>query len=61
MSPAPNWTSIFTLRPDLDAPGYAETFIEIQENPYVAPKQIKKDEAKKKKKTKKIGRNQQIS
>lgn len=29
----PNWTAIFTLRPELDPPGYAETFIDMIENP----------------------------
>lgn len=29
--PPPNWTSIFTLRPELDPPGYAETFIVMDE------------------------------
>lgn len=31
--PQPNWTSIFTLRPELDPPGYAETVIDMIENP----------------------------
>ena len=29
----PDWTAIFTLRPDLDPPGYAETVIDMQDNP----------------------------
>ncbi|NCU71508.1 MAG: hypothetical protein EBY66_00595 [Candidatus Fonsibacter lacus] len=37
ISPAPNWVSIFTLRDDLSPPGYIETFLEIQEHPYVKP------------------------
>jgi hypothetical protein len=28
ISPAPNWVSIFTKNYDLDAPGYAEAFLE---------------------------------
>jgi hypothetical protein len=58
MSPPPNWTSIFTLRPDLDPPGYAETFIHTQENPYVKPSQVKKEEKAAKRKAKSPGRNQ---
>jgi hypothetical protein len=29
--PPPNWTSIFTLHPELDPPGYAEMFIFMAE------------------------------
>lgn len=28
ISPAPSWTSVFTKTPELEAPGYAEAFIE---------------------------------
>jgi hypothetical protein len=31
----PDWTAIFTRRPDLEPPGYAELFIEMQERPWV--------------------------
>jgi hypothetical protein len=31
--PEPDWIAIFTLRPDLDPPGYAETVIDMLENP----------------------------
>lgn len=58
MSPAPNWTAIFSVREDLRAPGYDELFVKIQENPYVDPKKKKEEEAKKKKKSKKLGRGQ---
>jgi hypothetical protein len=58
MSSAPNWTSIFTLHPELDPPGYAEVFISIKDNPYISPKQLKKDEAIAKKKKKKLGRGE---
>lgn len=58
ISPAPNWTSIFTLRPDLEAPGYAETLIDIAEKPYVNPDVAKREKAEEKKKKKKLGRGQ---
>lgn len=58
ISPAPNWVSIFTLRDDLNPPGYAETFLEIQENPYIKPGVDKKEKAIEKKKKKKLGRNE---
>lgn len=29
----PDWTAIFTLHPELDPPGYAETFLYMLENP----------------------------
>lgn len=35
--PQPDWTAIFTLRPDLDPPGYAETVIDMIENPRERP------------------------
>jgi hypothetical protein len=58
ISPAPNWTSIFSLREDLRPPGYDEIFLRIKENPYVRPKDKKAEEAKEKKKGKKLGRGQ---
>lgn len=58
ISPAPNWVSIFTLHPELDPPGYVETFLEIQEHPYVKPGADKEEKAKEKKKKKKLGRNE---
>jgi len=36
-APLPDWTAIFTLRPDLDPPGYAETVIDMIENPRERP------------------------
>jgi hypothetical protein len=50
--------SIFTLRDDLSPPGYVETFLEIQEHPYVKPGADKEEKAKEKKKKKKLGRNE---
>jgi hypothetical protein len=58
ISPAPDWTQIFTLRPDLDPPGFAEVFIDIHENPYIKPKEVDKEKAAAKKKKKKLGRNE---
>ena len=57
ISPAPNWTSIFSLRPDLDPPGFAEAFIETIENPRIKPSDTKKAEIKEKKKKRALGRN----
>ena len=57
ISPAPDWTAIFTLRPELDPPGYAETVIYILDNPYVKPKEAKREEKKKNKKKTAIGRS----
>lgn len=34
ISSAPSWTSIFTLRPDVDPPGFAEAFIQAREEKY---------------------------
>ena len=58
ISSPPNWVSIFTLRDDLNPPGYVETFLEIQANPYVKPGAEKEEKAKEKKKKKKLGRNE---
>ena len=33
----PDWIAIFTLRPDLEPPGYAETVIDMIERPWVPP------------------------
>jgi hypothetical protein len=33
----PDWTAIFTRRPDLKPPGYAETVINMIERPWVPP------------------------
>jgi hypothetical protein len=58
MSSAPNWTTIFTVHPELDPPGYAETFLHCIENPYVKPKDKKAEKAAEKKKKKGLGRGQ---
>jgi hypothetical protein len=60
ISPAPNWTSIFTQYPELDPPGYAEVFIDIHDNPRVKPKQIEQEKTAAKKRKKKLGRNEKI-
>ena len=33
----PDWIAIFTLRPDLEPPGYAETVIDMIERPWLLP------------------------
>jgi hypothetical protein len=33
----PDWVAIFTVRPDLDPPGYAETVIDMLESPRKRP------------------------
>jgi len=33
----PDWVAIFTLRPDLEPPGYAETVIDMLKNPRERP------------------------
>jgi len=58
VSPAPNWTSIFSLRPDLDPPGYAEALIYVVDNPRIKPKEVKKEEANKKRKKSKLSKNE---
>ena len=35
--PQPDWRAIFTLRPDLDPPGYDEAFLDMLENPRERP------------------------
>jgi hypothetical protein len=57
-APLPNWTATFTLRPDLEPPGYAETVIHTLDNPRAKPKEEEKEEKKKKKKKTKMGRNE---
>jgi len=57
ISPAPNWTAIFSVHPELDAPGYAQAFIEAIENPRIKPSETKKAEIKEKKKKRALGRN----
>ena len=49
---APNWTSIFTLNPSLDPPGYAEAVIWMHEN-YQTRKALKQESAKEAKRKKK--------
>ena len=39
----PDWTAIFTLRPDLDPPGFAETVIDMQDNPSEQERQRRRD------------------
>lgn len=56
ISPAPNWTEIFTMRPELDPPGYAETIIWMADNPYEERKKAREENEKPKKQPKKLGR-----
>lgn len=42
----PNWTAIFTVREDLRPPGYDETFVDMQERPWVPPKQRQRGKEK---------------
>jgi hypothetical protein len=56
ISSAPNWTSIFTLHPELEAPGYAETFIYATDNKRKSLREIHAEEIVKKKKKKKLGK-----
>jgi hypothetical protein len=57
ISPAPNWTSIFSVHPELDPPGFAQAFIETIENPRIKPSEIKKEQTKEKKKKRALGRH----
>lgn len=41
--PQPDWIAIFTRRPDLDPPGYAATFIDMVDRPWVSPKARRRD------------------
>jgi hypothetical protein len=56
ISSAPRWDRIFLAKPELEAPGYQETMAYIKSNPRIKPKEIKKEEIKKKKNAKAIGR-----
>lgn len=58
ISPAPNWTAIFTRNPELDPPGYAEAFIYAVENKRKSLREIHAEEVREKKKKKKLGRGQ---
>jgi hypothetical protein len=33
----PDWVAIFTRRPDLEPPGYAATFLDMIDRPWVPP------------------------
>lgn len=35
--PLPNWTEVFTRRPDLEPPGFATVFLDIVDNPKERP------------------------
>ena len=41
--PQPDWTAIFTLRPDLEPPGYEATVIDMHENPSEEVRQRRRD------------------
>lgn len=58
MGGAPNWTSIFTERPDLDAPGYAEALIAMADRKIKLQERAAELEMQKTKKKKKLGRGQ---
>ena len=58
MSPAPDWTAIFSVREDLRPPYYDEIFLQCIENPYVKPSEKRAQESAKKKKGKGLGRGQ---
>jgi hypothetical protein len=58
ITPAPDWTAIFTLRPELQPPGYVETLLHCIDNPRIKPKQVEKEKIQAKKKKKKLGRGQ---
>jgi len=36
--PLPNWTEVFTRRPDLEPPGFATVFLDMVDNPRERPK-----------------------
>jgi hypothetical protein len=58
ISPAPNWTAIFSVRHDLAPPGYDEVFLDMIENPRIKPKEVEKQKVQEKKKKRKLGRGQ---
>lgn len=60
MGGAPNWTSIFTIRQDLEPPGYAEAFIAMIDRKNKLQEKIIEQETVKKKKKKKLGRGEKI-
>jgi len=35
--PLPNWTEVFTRHPELEAPGFVETFLDMVDNPRERP------------------------
>jgi hypothetical protein len=41
--PLPNWTAIFTIHDRLTPPGYAETVIDMQDNPSEQERQRRRD------------------
>lgn len=60
MGGPPNWTSIFTLRPDLDPPGYNEAFLAMIDKRAKMQEKAVEQETQKKKKKKKLGRGERI-
>lgn len=58
MGGAPNWTSIFTERPDLDPPGYAEALIAMADRKIKLQEKAAELETQKTKNKKKLGRGE---
>jgi hypothetical protein len=58
ISPAPNWTAIFSVRYDLSPPGYDEVFLDCVNNPKKKKKELMWEASLDKKKKKGLGRNQ---
>lgn len=60
MGGPPNWTSIFTERPDLDPPGYAEALIAMADRKIKLQEKAAELETQKTKKKKKLGRGEKV-
>jgi hypothetical protein len=58
ITPAPDWTAIFSIHPHLSPPGYDEVFISCIENPKKTKKDLMWERNLEKKKKSKLGRNQ---
>jgi hypothetical protein len=58
ISPAPDWTAIFSVRYDLSPPGYDEVFLDCINNPKKTKKQLMWEASIEKKKKKGLGRDQ---
>lgn len=58
ISPAPDWTAIFSVRYDLSPPGYDEVFLDCIDNPKKKKKELMWEASLDKKKKRGLGRNQ---